>query len=69
MKEFLVTLVKSYAVKILAENATDAKRCAEFFTGDITDVSAETDRNEFNFVIEEIESVENDAVWVEEINE
>ncbi len=66
MKTFRVALTKTYLVKINAENETEARHCAEFFTGDIADISDETNRAEYNFNIEEIECWVNEAFEVEE---
>ena len=69
MKLFKVSLTKSYLVNINAENETEARHCAEFFTGDITDISDENHRAEYNFSIEEIECTVNEAFEAEELNE
>ena len=61
MKSFQVSLTKSYLVNINAESKEDAKRLAEFFTGDITDSSDENYRKEYKFSIEEIECTVNEA--------
>lgn len=66
MKSFKVSLTKSYAVNINAENKEDAKRFAEFFTDDISDLSNAEDRAENKFSIEEIECTMNDAFEAEE---
>ena len=68
MKAFRVSLTKSYLVDINAENKDDAKRLAEYFTGDVSDISDEKHRAEYNFNIEEIECVMNEAFDVEESN-
>lgn len=67
MKLFKVSLTKSYLVEINAETETDAKRLAEFFTGDIQDISDTNNRKEYNFEIEEIECTMNEAFDVEVI--
>jgi len=69
MKTFRVSLVKSYSVIIKAENETNAKRLSEFFTGDIQDLSEEKHREEYKFSITEIECVDNNAVYIEELRE
>lgn len=67
LKTYRVSLVKSYSVIIEAENETKARELSEFFTGDIQDLSEEKHRNENKFSIAEIECIENEAVYVEEI--
>ncbi len=62
MKTFELTLTKSYKVKIKAASAEDAKQYAEFFTGDITDISNAEERSKHNFKFLEIECVQNDAI-------
>ncbi len=66
MKSFQVSLTKSYLVTIKAESETDAKRFAEFFTGDIKDISDENNHQQHNFLIEEIKCIVNEAVNAEE---
>lgn len=67
MKSFQVLLTKSYLVNINAETEDGAKRCAEFFTGDIQDISDLNNRKEYKFEIEEIECTINEAFEVKEI--
>lgn len=67
MKSFQVSLTKSYLVNINAENEEDAKRFAEFFTGDINDLSNAEHRREYKFEIEEIECTVNEAFDVAEM--
>ncbi len=67
MKLFQVSLTKSYLVNINAENEVDAKRFAEFFTGDIQDISDQNNRKEYKFEIEEIECAMNEAFEAEEV--
>ena len=45
IKSFQVSLTKSYLVNINAENQEDAKRLAEFFTGNIQDISNQNNRS------------------------
>lgn len=66
MKSFQVSLTKSYLVNINAENEEDAKRFAEFFTGDIGDLSNAEDRKENQFLIENIECTMNEVFETEE---
>lgn len=66
MKSFQVSLTKSYLVNINAGNEEDAKRFVEFYTGDIFDISDKKDREEYEFSIEEIKCVMNEAVEAEE---
>ncbi len=62
MKNFQVSLVKSYTVNIAAEDTEEAKRLAEFYTGDIRDISTDSERQFRNFTIQEIECRMNEAV-------
>ncbi len=61
MKQFKVVLTKSYLVIINAENEADARHLAEFYTGDVQDISTIQDRANDNFSIEEIECTMNEA--------
>jgi len=67
MKTFEVILTKSYLVRIKAKNEYEAKRYAEFFTGDIQDISSEDHRKKFDFRIEKISCKMNEAFEVNEI--
>lgn len=67
MKSFQVSLTKSYLVNINAENEEDAKRFAEFFTGDINDLSSAEDRKEHKFEVGEIECAMNEAFESKEL--
>lgn len=69
MKEFEIVLTKSYIVNIKAENEFTARELSEFFTSDITDISTEKDRLNFNFKIENIECKLNETYEVIEENE
>jgi hypothetical protein len=69
MEQFLVTLTKSYGVTISAESENDAARLAEFFTGDIQDLSSEKEKKEYRFEIHSIKCVLNEAFDCEEIEE
>jgi hypothetical protein len=64
MKTFKVSLTKSFIVSIAAEDEYSAARFTEFFTSDVTDLSTEDDRKNRNFVIEEIECIENEVVSI-----
>lgn len=67
MKSFQITLTKSYLLNIIAENENDAKRFAEFFTGDIQDISDSDNRSKYKFEIEEIECTMNEAFEAAEL--
>ncbi len=69
MEKFLVTLTKSYGVTISAESYEDASRLAEFFTGDIQDLSSEKERNQYRFEIHSVKCVLNEAFDCEKIEE
>lgn len=66
MKTYIVSLIRSYAVTIEAENEEKACRYAEFFIGDCYDLSTHEDKQNNKFSIIEIEPTINDAVDVEE---
>lgn len=66
MKSFQVSLMKSYLVNINAENEEDAKRFSEIFTGDIQDISASNNQQNYKFEIKEIECTMNEAFEAEE---
>lgn len=61
MNVYEISLVKSYKVKIAAESLEEAKELSSFFTGDIQDVSEETDRKNHNFRILDIECKLNEV--------
>ncbi len=67
MKTYQVILTKSYAVIVNAETKEKAKRFAEFYTGDIQDISTAGNRRKLNFSIEEIDSRINESLEAEEI--
>ncbi len=62
MKNFQVSLAKTYTISIAAEDEDKAKRLAEFFTGDIQDISTEEERLAERFLIKEIECQINEAI-------
>lgn len=66
MKTYVVSLIRSYAVTIEAENEEKACRYAEFFIGDCRDLSTHEDKQNNKFSIIEIEPTINDAADVEE---
>lgn len=61
MKTFEVVLMKSYVVRIKAENEKKAKEYSELFTGDIQDISSVDYRKKFNFEIENIDCKINES--------
>jgi hypothetical protein len=67
MNMYQVTLTKSYLVKIKSNSQEEAMRLAEFYTGDISDISNVGDQIKEKFSIEEIECTVNDAVDCENI--
>ncbi len=62
MKTFQVTLAKTYTINIVAEDERKAKELAEFYTGDIQDISTEKERQSENFSVQEIECQINEAI-------
>ena len=67
MKTFEVNLTKSYLVKIKEKNKEESKELAEFYTGDITDLSSTEEREKECFEIEIIDCMMSEAFEVEEI--
>jgi len=67
MKTYKVSLARSYIVEIKAKTKEKARRYAEFFIGDCSDISTFKDKKEYEFTIEEIKPAINDAMDVEEI--
>ena len=61
MKTYQVVLTKSYIVTIQAETAEKAKHLAEFYTGDIQDISKNKDRKTLNFSVENIKCGMNES--------
>ena len=59
--------MKSYVVTINAATKEKAKRFAEFYTGDIQDISTDEYRRKSKFSIEEIDSRINESFEAEEI--
>ena len=68
MKTYKVILTKAYAVTINANGEAQAKRLAEFYTGDIQDISTDQTRKEHDFSIEQIKCGMNEGFDVEEIS-
>lgn len=66
MKHYRVVLAKSYMIRVKADSPRKAREIAEFYTGDIKDISTSEDRRRFNFSIEEIECGMNESLEVEE---
>ena len=67
MKTYQVILTKAYTVTINTNRKAQAKHLAEFYTGDVQDISTEQDRKEQNFSIERIKCSINEGFDVEEI--
>ena len=65
---YQITLTKAYTVTINANGETQAKRLAEFYTGDIQDISTDQARKERNFSIEQIKCAMNEGFDVKEIS-
>lgn len=62
MNTFNVDLTRVYKIKIKAEDENSAKQLVEFFIGNPKDESNDKDRKEYNFQIQNIEMMLNDAV-------
>lgn len=67
MNTYQVSLEKSYAVTVMANSKQQARDVAEFYTGDIADISTLQDRKNENFFIEEIDCVVNEGRDVQPI--
>lgn len=67
MKTYQVVLAKLYAVTVKANTKQQARDVAEFYTGDIKDISIIQDRKKYRFSIEEIDCRMNEGVEVEEV--
>ena len=67
VKTYEVFLTKSYAVTVKAKSKRQAMRIAEFYTGDVADLSTDEDREEFNFAIQGIDCRMNESFEAEEI--
>ncbi len=65
MKTYKVLLHRDYIVNIDANTEEEAKQLVEFFIAGEKDASTSKDRKQFNFRINEIEIVTNDAFEVE----
>ncbi len=61
MQEYKVYLHRDYIVTIRAENKEEAKFLAEYFIVKDRDASTEKEKKKFNFMIDNIEMVTNDA--------
>ena len=66
MNTYKVSLHRDYIVSIDATNEEKAKQLAEFFIVGEKDASTDKERTQYNFKINEIEMVTNDAfeVWM-----
>ena len=69
MKTYQVVLTKSYVVTVNAKTKEKAKRFAEFYTGDIQDISTDENRKKLDFSIEEIDTRINESLEAEEIKD
>jgi hypothetical protein len=67
MKKYKVFLNRDYIIEIKASNKNKAKEYAEYFIAGEKDVSTLKDREKYNFEIENIGIVVNDAFEVDEI--
>ena len=67
MKTFEIILTKSYAVRVTAENQTDASQLVELFTSDVQDISTENDRKNHSFTIQDIDYKVNETTERNEI--
>jgi hypothetical protein len=61
MPVYRCTLVRSFAVEVQAQSAKEAKDFTEYFMGYCDDSTAE-DRIKYNFEIQRIKMLQNDAI-------
>lgn len=66
MAKYMVTLTRSFAVTIDADNPEAARELAGLYVG-YGDDSTTDDRQQFSFEIKELEMTMNEAVDVDEI--
>lgn len=66
MKTYKVALARTYVVTIHADCPDSAKAFSEFYLGHCSDLSTPKDRLDKMFSIVDIETVENDAIDIEE---
>jgi hypothetical protein len=69
MSTYKVVLTKLYAVTVKARGEKQARHIAEFYTGDIKDISIIQDRKKYKFSIENIECRMNEGLEAEKIYE
>ena len=69
MKTYKVALTRTYLVTINATDEEKAKKLSEYFIGDCPDSSNEKYRSEFNFSIENIEMMYNEAGEILDIDD
>ena len=67
MKKYKVLLTRDYIVEIKANSEDEAKECTEFFVSGGLDASTKIDQQKYNFEIERIKAITNNAFEVEEI--
>lgn len=67
MNTFEVVLVKSYVVKISAEDREKAKQYVELFIGDSQDISSDSEKKHLKFQIESIDCKVNEVIEVNNI--
>ena len=67
MTTYQVVLTKSYAVTVKAGTEQQARHVAEFYTGDITDISNMRDRKKYQFAIEEIDCKMHEGLEVQKV--
>ncbi|OFX43542.1 MAG: hypothetical protein A2046_01445 [Bacteroidetes bacterium GWA2_30_7] len=67
MKKFKVALTRDYIIEINAKNEKEAKECSEFFISYGIDVSTNQEQKQYNFKIEKIKPITNNAFEIEEI--
>ena len=67
MKTYQVVLAKSYVVTVNAGTEEQAGRLAEFYTGDIKDISTNEEKQKLNFSINQIECKINESLEVKQV--
>lgn len=67
MKTYQVILTKTYVVTVKATTKQQARYTAEFYTGDVKDISSIQDRKKYKFAIGEIDCRMNEGTEAQKI--
>ncbi len=64
MKDYKISLTRTYFITIQAENKEQAKIFSEYYLGDCPDLSTEKEQIDRKFCIKNIEMVYNEALEI-----